>query len=836
MNPDEIIARAAPPPERTGGPFAPVPTDPETLRRRQDRMAEACGSRDAAAAHAEKLGVDLDVWLGRLRDVRLDGDDPPWAAIFRELLPRLGEGRDPLADVGNWARDRLEAAWPAVLPRGPDAPDGLVGYFRWRISMPFLFLADAERRLDLAPSWGERFVRHPVLAWIFGQVAVDWLDDATTMIGRAAADRPLYSRALMGVEDPGRLLKVEPGLGDPHRGGRSVAILRFERGSVVYKPKDLRIASQVGEIAAHIGEPGVAGPAILLRDGYAWETEYQVRPVSGPQGGDAFYRALGGWLALLQGLGAVDFWFDNLIADGPVPRFIDFETAIQPLGKSLAPDGAVTQVLRADPGAVGILPTFSLVGYGREPTDLGCLAWPGEHQVPAYVTGHPQSWEESDYAPRLSNGKTLDVSDHFEAFEDGYLRVARALRDTGLQSRIMESLRRSPDAVIRVILVDTWTCYHILRRSVAFGNLSDGVWREVALHAELTRFASINGPLREDVVTELRRLDVPLFQTRLNSRDLFGVGRGRRRDYFPLDALSEVQQRIRALAAEPEELLLARLRSGFSLRGNNPPRRQPAKGTIRPAGAADLLEWAHEIATDIERYAMSDDRGKPTWVGACIDAFSGWRAIAPLRLDVLCGRTGIAFALLHLAASLQRPGMAALACEALEGVALDYLRAPEFLDNSGYIVGVGGVVAALAGAPGLRPMAEKVYRTAGEREIWMSSGADFVSGLEGWRRAAEAVGETAPLQHGPGRAYTPKVLPRLAPWLDPPSAAPLCPDRHSAARLRLNRDLHGAWFSHLWMEDRHNLSGVDGLPALAISFVRLAANGAVTDPVPHHLR
>ena len=106
---------------------------------------------------------------------------------------------------------------------------------------------------------------------------------------------------------------------------------------MVYKPKDLRIAAAVGEIAELIGAPGVIGPNMLLRDGYAWEAEQHTAPVAGPDDATAFYRALGSWLAMLQGLAGVDFWFDNLIADGATPRFIDYETAVQPPGHGYQP-------------------------------------------------------------------------------------------------------------------------------------------------------------------------------------------------------------------------------------------------------------------------------------------------------------------------------------------------------------------------------------------------------------------------------------------------------------------------------------------------------------------
>ena len=839
MNLDGIIARAAPPPERTGGPFAPVRTDPDVLRHRQERMAAAFGSREAAAAHAEEIGVHPDAWFGRLRDVRLDGGEPVWATYFRETHARLRDGsRYPFRDVRKWMKECLLAGWPVDLARGPNAHSGFLDYFAERLAPPMHALKFAERQLGLEPTWNERFERSAALAWILGQVAADSLADADAILRRTARDRHLFSRAFFDADEPGRLLKVEAGLGDPHEGGASVAILRFERGSVVYKPKDLRIAAAVGDIAALIGAPGVTGPRMLVRDGYAWEAEWSPAPVAGPEAADAFFQALGGWLAMLQGLAAVDFWFDNLIADGATPRFIDFETAVQPLGMRVDPNGTLTELMRINPGTVGILPMFSVPTAGHDPTDLGCVTRPGKHRLPSVLSPDAAEWEESRFAPRLADGAAVDASDHFDAFEDGYLRVAHVLRDRDLQSRMIRELRRVPDAAIRVIVANTWTFYGMIRRSLALGCLADGVWREIALHRELDVFSDVSGSLRESMVADLRRLDVPFSYTRLNSRTLFGTGQGRMDGVFALDALAEVPRRLEVLASAPDDERLAWLRSTFSLREDNPPPRLPPHGDAKlaAADAASLLEWAREIASGIERSARIDERGKPIWAGVSVNVFAGWRGIMALGVDVLCGRAGLALALRELASGLDEPRFAALAAETLEGAALDYLKWPEFHSNPGFVVGVGGLVTALARTPGLRPLAEKVFHTAAEGEIWLYWGADFVSGLEGWRTAAASVGEPPPREHGSQVAYSPLGQSVLAAWLDPENAVPVCPDRRAAARRRRDRDRHGSWFAGRWIDDRHNFSVVDGLPALAVAFMRLAEGGTIDSAIIDYLR
>ena len=827
---DAVIARAAPPPERADARvFEPAATGADALARRRERLAEAFGSRAALDTHAEALGLAPDAWLDRFRDVRLAGPDPDWARVFRALLERLSDGPRPFDDVRRWARAGVEAAWPDGLPRRPDALEGPLDWLtrRLRDAAGPVFLV--EKRLGVRSPWSVRFRRSPALAWALGRIAADWHADVTRTLQRAAADRALLTRLVFGGADPGALTAIEAGLGDPHAGGQSVAILRFERGAVVYKPKDLRIADAVGDLAHELGG-GLAPPDLVALDGYAWERVHAPRPVADAGEADAFFGALGGWLALLQALGGNDFWLDNLIADGATPRFIDFETAVQPLPDwpaGIRPlDAETSAAVRAGPQGVRILPSLIRVADGEDPADIGCLARPGERCAPLRAPdgGGPVSWRADGFAPHYADGTPADAADHFDAFEAGYLRAARALAEPARQARVVDRLRRAVDARVRIIRIDTWTCYRAIRQSCLPRHLSDGVWREIALHAVFRGSGDVTGPLREAAVRDLRRSDIPLFQTRLGSRDLCGVEGERRPDFFDQDAIDGVRTALWTLAGLAEDERIAWLRSGFGCRPGNPARRRPTRARLAPARPDDLWAWADEIASAVARRTVRDERGAPTWIGVIHDVFSGVRFLGPLDFDVLSGRAGLALALRELAAGLERPDLAALARETLAGAGRDWIDYAErcLRGGAGHVVGAGGLVAALAGDAALRPLAREVFHCASSRDVCLRSGADFVSGLAGWRAAAAALGEPAPSRHGLDLPYAPSARPRLAPWLDPERAAPLCADRLAAARLRRDRDRHGKWFAAAWLDDRHNLSGIDGLPALAVRFLHLA--------------
>ena len=836
MKLEEIIARAAPPPERADPRhFEPAATDADSLARRRAGLVEAFGSEAGIAAHAEELGLSAEAWLDRFRDARLAGPPPDWAQTFLAVHERLREAPERFgAELRDWMRAELEAGWPAGLARGAAALDRPLEYLRLRMDSIASGSLHADRKLGLAHAWPERFRRYPALAYIFGRVLTDWRDDLLRIAGRAAADRALLARELFGGEDPGELQGFTLGLGDLHAGGRSVAFLDFARGRAVYKPKDLRIVGLVGELARALDMPGVEATEIVLRDGYAWEPVYQASPLGAPGEADDFYRALGGWQALLQVLGGNDFWFDNLLADGATPRFIDYETAVQP--EISWPEGVnrfaddIAGKLQLLPTAAGIMPYLWTVRDGIDPTDIGCLARPGKHRSPLadVERGGMFSWEASAFAPRDAAGAPQDAADHYAAFEAGHDQAAERLAAPEFRPRLEEILGRYADAPARSIRIDTWTCYRCINRSCAPPRIADSVWREIDFHYILRNWPDLRGAAREAAARDLRRLDVPLYQVRLGGRELLGMGGERIPGYFERDAIAATGRRLRDFAAQDAAERRAWLRSSFALRLDNPPRRRPAEPAAA-ADVADLLDWAGEIAAFVAGLAVRDRRGAPCWLGQVENVHTGVRMLGVLTLNVLSGRAGLAWALRDLAQPLERPELAELAREALAGAARNYLDNLDYwsLDGAGFGTGGGGLVLALAGDEELRPLALEVHDAAAERQLWMRSGADYVSGLEGWRAAARALGRPEPEEHGEARPYAPCMRPRLAHWLeaagpDRPRTAPLCADARAAAARRRDRDRHGSWFAADWLDDRHNLSGVDGLPALALAFARLA--------------
>src|SRR5262249_41981437 len=84
------------------------------------------------------------------------------------------------------------------------------------------------------------FEEYPVLARLIAEQTTRWLEVTLELLGRLVTDFDLLEGAFATSGPLGPLVAVTAGVADPHAGGRSVAILRFESGiRVVYKPKSL---------------------------------------------------------------------------------------------------------------------------------------------------------------------------------------------------------------------------------------------------------------------------------------------------------------------------------------------------------------------------------------------------------------------------------------------------------------------------------------------------------------------------------------------------------------------------------------------------------------------
>jgi len=197
---------------------------------------------------------------------------------------------------------------------------------------------------------------------------------------RWATDR----RRLEGLcgGEPGEVHELSFGAGDSHRGGATVAIVRGEGWSVVYKPRSLAIDSAlrsfVNELAGdHDSALSVSVPEVLNCGDYGWSEFVAHRFATGNEELRSFYRGIGHLLALMRLLSGSDLHAENVIADGGTPVVVDCETLFtpkippSPSGYGEAMDRAGELIARTVL-SVGVLPGRGL-GLGWRGVDVSAV-------------------------------------------------------------------------------------------------------------------------------------------------------------------------------------------------------------------------------------------------------------------------------------------------------------------------------------------------------------------------------------------------------------------------------------------------------------------------------
>ena len=124
---------------------------------------------------------------GRALGAEFDRTRTPGATIALKLLPEATEAMHPNGRYQQWCRDHLS--------------DGL----------------------------GDLLDQYPVLGRLIVLVGTQWRLNTAEMLTRIEHDRGLLS-SRFGIPLTAQLSNIESGLSDPHRGGRSVAVLVFGDG------------------------------------------------------------------------------------------------------------------------------------------------------------------------------------------------------------------------------------------------------------------------------------------------------------------------------------------------------------------------------------------------------------------------------------------------------------------------------------------------------------------------------------------------------------------------------------------------------------------------------
>ncbi|GAA3030882.1 type 2 lanthipeptide synthetase LanM family protein [Actinokineospora globicatena] len=291
-----------------------------------------------------------------------ESERPPWVSaievVTRAAAPRATVDPDWRAAIAGALHPLVNAATPSLTNQYVDA--GAVGsaYADWLgrrlVTLSSRAVVDTMhakrligtdgrerfvqfvRELSTPTGLAELFTAYPVLARLLAQTCAAAREATTELLVRFARDRDDIVEHLLGGADPGQLVRLRPGLGDPHRGGRTVAELVFADGrAVIYRPREVgthvTFKRFVDQLNAHLPDLGLRALNTVVRADYGWVEHVSPAPLPDPDAATVFYRRQGALLALLHLLHATDLHYGNVVACGDQPVMVDVETLLHPV-------------------------------------------------------------------------------------------------------------------------------------------------------------------------------------------------------------------------------------------------------------------------------------------------------------------------------------------------------------------------------------------------------------------------------------------------------------------------------------------------------------------------
>lgn len=511
---------------------------------------------------------------------------------------------------------------------------------------------------------------HPVLGRVIATMADQWPHAQVALANRYLSDRSSLSQFLGAPEVVLRVLNVAPGLGDPHMGLQSVALLRTNLGPVIYKPTDCRPLEHLSALNKWIRRHsddrlGFGVPRALARGEYGWAEYVEREPARDDHELSRFSCRMGSLLATAWVLGGTDLHSENIIARYDSPVVVDGETIVGLAAQDdfgMSPLGSTwRRVLASSVLRTGILPqgiptgpdhVVDMSALGARPGQrFSVKLWRDVGTPNMYMYGDVSERPYSELSSPVTGGTGREAAiRHWSEINSGFLDTCRLLMNH------RDMLLSGPDSPIsvfgggryRVLFRNTASYGRIMRQLSHPDLLSDGLDR--SRHLDHLYVGALGNESLEGVAGAERRAldrgDIPYFWTEGDKRDLVSCSGVVGVDLLKYSPVQAAADRLRGLSEE--QLPLQSWFLQMSLLSAEDARYGGLVDSpgVSPARLNESLET--EVLTAVERLAhevagLGYDCGGDgvVWPGMRARSNSNWRIVTP-GTGLYDGNAGIA--------------------------------------------------------------------------------------------------------------------------------------------------------------------------------------------------
>ncbi|RLK58017.1 type 2 lanthipeptide synthetase LanM family protein [Actinokineospora cianjurensis] len=562
---------------------------------------------------------------------------------------------------------------------------------------------DFVRLLSTPTGLAALFTTYPVLANLLARTCARAEAATTELLARFDSDRADIVETLLDGTDPGQITQLTPGLGDPHRGGRTVTRLGFADGrSVIYRPREVATHATftrfVDQLNAHVPDLALRTPATVVRHDYGWVEHLNPAPLPDPAAATVFYRRQGALLALLHLLHATDMHYGNVVACGDQPVIVDVETLFHPVLATQGTGCPAAATLAESVHRTALLPvptvgehgTIDISGIGAAPGGFWpgtAVDWADPGTDAMRAIRRPIPFVGGDNRPTFA-GSRLDP------LEPALIAGFRIAYDAVLRHRedYLRLITECADLQVRVVPRPTRVYAALLAESTDPALLRDAEARSRA-------FAKLMPSEQADLLAG----DIPLFACRAGDRDITATDGTVITGAITRSGLDSALDKVAALSESDRRdqawVIAATMATAHAGTEHHTP--APSTGQLTGTAADPERLLAAACGLGDQLIAASHARGgRVNWLGLDLVDERQW-LVLPMGASLGSGYLGVALFLAQLAESSGIARYREVAAEAITAVPglLDTLAgAPHLVAavGGGAQQGLGGIAYALA--------------------------------------------------------------------------------------------------------------------------------------------
>jgi len=375
-----------------------------------------------------------------------------------------------------------------------------------------------------------------------------------------------------GVSDK-TVTRIQLGSGDPHKQGRTVAIIEFACGSkVVYKPRSMSMDVMFQQFITWMNNSiddhdPLYVVNVIDRQIYGW-MEYipyvTCRSVDELQ---RFYRRLGKLLAVLHLMNATDFHYENIIAYGDQPILVDLESLFRNQwvrDHDLTASGAVNQamiLIRDSVLSTGIVPFsadqdshFDISGIGAigeqlSPFQIQAVAGQNTDEIHLVKQfGKLSSGRNNPLGDDSGKGLGSEIMKYLDDLKEGFASGYRLFLSRRDETRNL--LEKFGNCESRIILRATMVYGKLLHLSYHPDFMRNQLDREILLNRLFKLADEWNDRILLWEIADMLEGDIPYFYSTPSANWIANSRHEQLGDFFYEDALTKCYRKLDQFSEE----------------------------------------------------------------------------------------------------------------------------------------------------------------------------------------------------------------------------------------------------------------------------------------------